>query len=592
MTTFLVLAVLVGCFSVLVPNILWPIMKTIFGIGNNGQAHRPHDPRGPVPPHRGGGPHRPPPGPNAGHMNPGLRGASQGQTQTHQTTTQGGGRGGYLGFVLPMYAVGVSIYLIFTLFKIFVGGGDSSGGGGRISKDLNPSEQAELSRSIKEMDRYLRMTGGREDREAKRVELSAQRNPVTPPGSPNETLISSHNGDSQNPSKSLHISGESSPSEPNFAMSLEQHMIKREEREKRRKVTEMLFDLKQEATAQGEELQRHFEAAKSGSEEDKGVQAAELQRLQARLENTEKAMARILAAMGHVADATEGLLSNESDQTEATPLTLSGRSEQCSQNQKRNLAPQIFTETSSLLPADNLSEGKDTIDHEGSLKSPMIESANLKLPHSLSVLEQKNETVGSVSGSKEISQPISSSDLALESDLPLVRRRPKPARLSAALSSPDRDSLDDATGAAWSNALSAAAADHDTNLDYTRTNSELVGLGIDPEQLRARVLGVDSEIPATEVQCLGIKLENAVGESEEDSYDNDSVELDGNGRRDTEMLDSLYDDDSILDDKGVDVELTSRHPIVKENSPVLRTAFTEQEVENLRLRVVHGKAET
>ena len=76
-----------------------------------------------------------------------------------QGTPPGGGKGGYLGFVLPMYAIGISIYLIFTLFKIFLsGGGGSSGGSSAISKNLDPASQAELSHSIREVDRFLRMT--------------------------------------------------------------------------------------------------------------------------------------------------------------------------------------------------------------------------------------------------------------------------------------------------------------------------------------------------------------------------------------------------------------------------------------------------
>ena len=59
-----------------------------------------------------------------------------------------------------MYAVGISIYLIFTLCKIFVSGapGGGSGAPSAISKNLDPASQAELSNSIREVDRYLRMT--------------------------------------------------------------------------------------------------------------------------------------------------------------------------------------------------------------------------------------------------------------------------------------------------------------------------------------------------------------------------------------------------------------------------------------------------
>ena len=76
------------------------------------------------------------------------------------TPTPGGGKGGYLGFVLPVYAVGISLYLIFTLFKIFVGGGGGNSGETQsaIARNLDPASQVELSHSIQEVDRILRMT--------------------------------------------------------------------------------------------------------------------------------------------------------------------------------------------------------------------------------------------------------------------------------------------------------------------------------------------------------------------------------------------------------------------------------------------------
>jgi len=32
----------------------------------------------------------------------------------------GGGRGGVMGVVLPMYAVGIVVYLVYTLFKVSI----------------------------------------------------------------------------------------------------------------------------------------------------------------------------------------------------------------------------------------------------------------------------------------------------------------------------------------------------------------------------------------------------------------------------------------------------------------------------------------
>ena len=51
-TTFIVMAVLVGCFSVLFPNVLWPMVKSAFW---SEKPVNQYDPRGP-------GPRQPSPG--------------------------------------------------------------------------------------------------------------------------------------------------------------------------------------------------------------------------------------------------------------------------------------------------------------------------------------------------------------------------------------------------------------------------------------------------------------------------------------------------------------------------------------------------
>jgi len=54
---------------------------------------------------------------NQGGMHPGMRAAAEMKKATATQQSQMGGRG-MMGVVLPMYAVGIVIYLIYTLAKV------------------------------------------------------------------------------------------------------------------------------------------------------------------------------------------------------------------------------------------------------------------------------------------------------------------------------------------------------------------------------------------------------------------------------------------------------------------------------------------
>ena len=47
-------------------------------------------------------------------QHPGMRGAAEMNSQQQK----GPGRGGMMGVILPMYAVGIVLYLAYTLFKV------------------------------------------------------------------------------------------------------------------------------------------------------------------------------------------------------------------------------------------------------------------------------------------------------------------------------------------------------------------------------------------------------------------------------------------------------------------------------------------
>ncbi|XP_062566408.1 resistance to inhibitors of cholinesterase protein 3-like [Saccostrea cucullata] len=150
-----------GCLLTLYPKVFAPILSNLFGGGRtkdrgvqNNQPKMPpraHHPRGP-----GGGnegnprPSGMPPNMDAEierHMrqgpHPGMRHAAEMNKQQSKTSS---GRGGMMGMVLPVYAVGIIGYLIYTLVKVFnkknKGEYDKKPGYGKVkNKSPNTSEE-------------------------------------------------------------------------------------------------------------------------------------------------------------------------------------------------------------------------------------------------------------------------------------------------------------------------------------------------------------------------------------------------------------------------------------------------------------------
>ncbi|RUS71084.1 hypothetical protein EGW08_021162 [Elysia chlorotica] len=130
-------AIMVACFAVIYPRFMHPFFLKVFGFNDPPK----HDREGTHPPgfnnpnhpqqkkgvddvrrHMRAGPH------------PGMRAAAEMQKQQAQ---QGSGRG-MMGVVLPMYAIGIVMYLVYTLFKVFnksKGGNDNESSVYRNHKD-------------------------------------------------------------------------------------------------------------------------------------------------------------------------------------------------------------------------------------------------------------------------------------------------------------------------------------------------------------------------------------------------------------------------------------------------------------------------
>ncbi|XP_061181107.1 resistance to inhibitors of cholinesterase protein 3-like [Saccostrea echinata] len=152
-----------GCLLTLYPKVFAPIVMNLFGgrtkdrgVHNNQPKMPPraHHPRGP-----GGGnegnprPTGMPPNMDAEierHMrqgpHPGMRHAAEMNKQQSKTSS---GRGGMMGMVLPVYAVGIIGYLIYTLVKVFnkksKGEYDKKPGYGRVkNKTPNTSEESSV----------------------------------------------------------------------------------------------------------------------------------------------------------------------------------------------------------------------------------------------------------------------------------------------------------------------------------------------------------------------------------------------------------------------------------------------------------------
>ncbi|GAB1605064.1 resistance to inhibitors of cholinesterase protein 3-like [Argonauta hians] len=114
-----VFSIIFGCFAMLYPRFLHPIVLRAVGMSatssENDMLSNMQNPKivamNQNRPQRGGDDVRPI-RPNA---HPGLRAASEMRAQQQQA---GSGRG-MMGIVLPMYAVGIVLYLIYTLVKVF-----------------------------------------------------------------------------------------------------------------------------------------------------------------------------------------------------------------------------------------------------------------------------------------------------------------------------------------------------------------------------------------------------------------------------------------------------------------------------------------
>ncbi|XP_013396689.1 resistance to inhibitors of cholinesterase protein 3 [Lingula anatina] len=120
-----VICIVVGCLVVVYPKIFHPMIKRALGFGEktnadkldkNGMPHAPKMRPGPMSDRHmmGGTPH------------PGMRAAAEMRKQAMET--QGSGRGGMVTMMLPVYTIGIVIYLIYTLCKIFNKDDSKSGG--------------------------------------------------------------------------------------------------------------------------------------------------------------------------------------------------------------------------------------------------------------------------------------------------------------------------------------------------------------------------------------------------------------------------------------------------------------------------------
>ena len=133
-----VVALVVTCFAILTPKIFLPLLRQLFGYGkeasssssssssfdenSNGENFLPPNLR-----NRGGAPspssgkmpfhHDAPPNPGPGDF-PRSSGPQFGR-QAFTPTTTGGTKSSVLSYLLPVYAIGIGIYMVYTLCKVF-----------------------------------------------------------------------------------------------------------------------------------------------------------------------------------------------------------------------------------------------------------------------------------------------------------------------------------------------------------------------------------------------------------------------------------------------------------------------------------------
>lgn len=114
-----VLAIVFACFAVLTPKIFIPIFRQITGIGRveSPQSTTNHYDRVPPPNLRS----RQPVAESADYSRPGPQFGRPGPSYAPQTQGTGGGSSNksLLTFLLPVYAVGIGLYMMYTLFKVF-----------------------------------------------------------------------------------------------------------------------------------------------------------------------------------------------------------------------------------------------------------------------------------------------------------------------------------------------------------------------------------------------------------------------------------------------------------------------------------------
>ncbi|XP_060555085.1 resistance to inhibitors of cholinesterase protein 3-like isoform X1 [Ruditapes philippinarum] len=145
------IAVILGCFLFLYPKLLHPVFMTLLGMNTSPKDQKADDfvppalrdrpgmggPGGDLPDHikkMRHGPH------------PGMRAAAAEQSKQ----TKGSGRG-MMGVILPMYAVGIVVYLVYTLFKVF--GKNDKSGSRRGSPSREPRSEYDVGQQGDEQGR-------------------------------------------------------------------------------------------------------------------------------------------------------------------------------------------------------------------------------------------------------------------------------------------------------------------------------------------------------------------------------------------------------------------------------------------------------
>jgi len=136
--SYMVLGIVLGCFGILYPKLFHPMLMSSLGyykqpsINDESSLHpRERMMRGSPsakPQQASHGQHSPY---AYGRPNPGMRMGGEGGQGGR---VAGSGRGGVMTMILPLYAIGIVLYLLYTLVKVF-GGNKKSGAAGRASAE-------------------------------------------------------------------------------------------------------------------------------------------------------------------------------------------------------------------------------------------------------------------------------------------------------------------------------------------------------------------------------------------------------------------------------------------------------------------------